>query len=124
MKVVPGKTILGTPPAFSRIIAFEKSPGGSHKVEIFPVRGAADVMDIEIIDSAAHIFPRLAAIETADDAAVFQTDMDDAWMIRMDKNMSHVFSMRWPGITPVFFPFRGKILNAVRLSPSLSLSSV
>ena len=70
------------------------------------MRSAADVMNVVIIDSAAHILSGPAPIETADNAAVFQTDMDNAWMIRMDKNMSHVLSMRRPGIAPVFFHFR------------------
>src|SRR5574341_1628650 len=78
VKVIARKSIFGALPTIAGIAALEKSPRRGDEETILTSRGAAEVVDIEVIDAAADIPPRLSPVETADDSAMFQTYMQDA----------------------------------------------
>jgi hypothetical protein len=124
MEVVARKSVLGTLPTLARIAAFEKSPGGGYEIEVFPSWRTADVVDIKVIDAAADILPAFTAIQATDDAAVFQADVENLRIIRMNEDMAHMLSVRRPRIAPFRFHLRRQILYAVNsshFSPPFSL---
>src|SRR5438132_12195217 len=120
MKVIPREPCFGALPTVAGIIALEESPRGGNEVTVLSSRRNADVMNIEIIDSPAYIFPRFAAVETPDDAPVFQTDKENFWITGMDENMPDMLPMRRPGITPVFLHLGWQLLNTRQLLPAVA----
>jgi hypothetical protein len=120
VKVVACKSFLSALPTLAGIAGFEKSSSAGHEIEIFPAWRAADVVDIQIVDAAADILPATAAVQAADDPAMFQADMENLRFIWMDEDMAHMLSVWRARVAPLCFDLRGQILNARQFLPALA----
>ena len=77
-------------------------------------------MDVEIVDALADILPAFAAVEAADNAAMFQTNMQNTRIFGMNEHMAHMLAVRRARVTPFFLHFGGQRLNAGKLLPTLA----
>ena len=72
MKIVPRHAVLGAHPAVFGLVAGEEAAGAGDVVAIGASGKVCDHVDVEIVDAFADIFPTLAAVEAAHDAAMFE----------------------------------------------------
>ena len=59
-------------------------------------------MNIEIVDALADIFPGLAAVEAAHDAAMFEAEINCLRIVGVNVNVTHMAVVRRLRIPPVF----------------------
>src|SRR5687767_13209614 len=94
MKVVAGQTVFRAHPAVFWFVAGEETTGARDIVTILPFGQIRNDMNIEIVDAFAHVFPSFAAVEAADDAAVFEAEVYRAGIVRMDMDVAHMAVVR------------------------------
>src|SRR5439155_13411043 len=90
------------------------------EVAIHALGQIRDYMDVKVVDDFADIFPALAPVEAARDAAVFDAEINDDRIIGMDKNIAHVAEMRRLRKPPVLAHFVGEFFKRGELFPMIS----
>src|SRR5262245_19205391 len=87
----PWHAVLHAVPLLSGIIAAEKTSRRRNIVTFFAAWVVPDVMHVDIVDARAAIFPGLAAIAAQQYSAMFQQNKQQVLIIRMNKNMPHMW---------------------------------
>ena len=120
MEVISAQAILGAYPAMLRLVACEKTASRGDEVAVLLARQIRNHMNVEVVDAFADVFPALAPVEAARDAAVFDAEINDARIIGMDENIAHVAEMRRLRKPPVLAHFVGEFFKRGELFPMIS----
>src|SRR5215831_21302482 len=94
VKVITLHSLFGALPSLLRRISLEKAPRGGGKIFRLARRGSNDHVNIRVFESFTDVFPRLPAIETANDAAVLQCEINTFGILGIDVDMTYVALMR------------------------------
>ena len=101
VEVVAGHAVLRAHPALFRLLAVKEAEGRCDEILVGAPRKVRDYVNVQIIDPSADVFPSFAAVETPNDAAMFETQIDRARIFRVDMDVAHVAVVRRLGIPPV-----------------------
>src|SRR5947199_10876979 len=102
-----------------RLVAAENAASGGDKVAIHALGQTRGYMDVKVVDAFADVFPALAPVEAARDAAMLDAEVDDARIIGMDENIAHVAEMRRLRKPPVLAHFVGEFFKLGELFPMI-----
>src|SRR5262249_1005090 len=105
VKVITLHSLFGALPSLLRRISLEKAPRGGSKIFRFARRGSNHHVNIGVFEPFTDIFPRLPPIETADDSAVFQREINTLEIFGIDVDMTHVALVRGLRKIPLVFYF-------------------
>src|SRR5215510_9252080 len=94
VKVITLHSFFGALPSLLRRISLEKPPRSGSKIFRFARRRSNHHVNIRVFEPFTDVFPRLPAIETADDAAVFQCEVNTFGIFVIDVDMTYVALMR------------------------------
>src|SRR5215510_13529917 len=103
VKVITLHSFFGALPSLLRRIGLEKAPRGGGKIFRFARRRSNHHVNIRVFESFTDIFPRLPAIETADDSTVFQCEINAFGIFGIDVDMAHVALVRGLREVPLVF---------------------
>src|SRR5215475_5230198 len=120
VKVVTLHSFFGALPSLFRRIGLEKAPRGGSKIFRLARRGSNNHMNIRVFESFTYVFPRLPAVETADDATVFQCEINAFGIFGIDVDMTHVALVRGLRKIPLVFYFLRHFYERLDFFPRIS----
>src|SRR5207249_4869213 len=95
VEVVTGEAVLCAHPAFARVLGCKETLRAGYKPAIFAMRERSKDVDVQVVDTLVHFLPGLAAVETAQDAAMLQAEIDHVGVIWMDVDTHDVAEGWW-----------------------------
>src|SRR5262245_14036381 len=120
VKVITLHSFFGALPSLFRRISLEKAPRGGSKIFRFTRRGPNNHVNIRVFEPFTDVFPRLPAIETADDSAVFQCEINTFGIFGIDVDMTYVALVRGLRKIPLIFYFLRHFYERLDFFPRIS----
>src|SRR5262249_49479291 len=120
VKVIALHSSFGALPSLFRRIGLEKAPRGGSKIFRLARRGSNHHVNIRVFESFTDVFPRLPAIETADDSAMFQSEINTFGIFGIDVDMTHVALVRRLRKIPLVFYFLRHFYERLDFFPRVS----
>src|SRR5262249_51076950 len=120
VKVITLHSFFGALPSLFRGISLEKATRSGSKIFRFARRGSNHHVNIRVFESFTYVFPRLPAIETADDSAVFQREINTFGIFGIDVDMTHVALVRGLRKIPLVFYFLRHFYERLDFFPRIS----